>query len=160
MHKHGPIVSSLSLSFKKATKLTEDHEEAKKQHRETLHGLIQSYIDNVAEGKAEGIRTAKELVEVMKMDLLLMGEVTERTENALDEARVSRITKILDEGNDSVKDIMGQIMKDLNDINDLADQNSVPKKDKEQEEETIEVSEEELEQMAQNIDYGSIQEEE
>ena len=53
-----PLVSSLSLSFRKAV-MPESVEEAKKQHRETLHNLIEKYIQDVQAGKAEGIRMLK-----------------------------------------------------------------------------------------------------
>lgn len=118
-----PIVSSLSMAFKKATKFTEDREEAKKEHRAKLGELIDKYMDDVQTGKSEGIRNAKDLVEVMKMDLLLMGEATERTENAndFDEVRVQKISQAIDLKSDSMRATLATMLKTLNDANDEAD---------------------------------------
>ncbi len=118
-----PIVSSLSMAFKKATKVTEDREEAKKEHRSNLKSLMDKYMEDVQAGKADGIRTAKELVEVMKMDLLLMGEATERTENSndFDEMRVQKITQVLDLTNGDIRSTMAEMLRTLNDANDEAD---------------------------------------
>jgi hypothetical protein len=118
-----PIVSSLSMAFKKATKVTEDREEAKKEHRETLKMLMERYVEDVHNGKADGIRTAKELVEVMKMDLLLMGEATERTDNVndFDEVRVQKISQAVDLTSDTIRSTLATMLKTLNDANDEAD---------------------------------------
>lgn len=118
-----PMVSSLSMAFKRATKVSEDREEAKKEHRQTLKMLMDKYVDDVQAGKAEGIRTAKELVEVIKADLLLMGEATERTENTneLDEIRVQKIAQVLDVNDANIRTTMAQMLKTLNDVNDEAD---------------------------------------
>jgi len=120
-----PLVSSLSLSFRKAA-MPESVEEAKKQHRETLHNLIEKYIQDVQAGKAEGIRNAKELVEVMKMDLLLMGEATERTDNTgtIDEVRVSKIAQFISEDDPAIQNLINQVLAGLNDANDEADVSS------------------------------------
>ena len=115
-------VSSLSIAFKKSLQITEDREEAKKEHRQSLKNLMNRYEEDVKTGKAEGIRTAKEFVEVMKMDLLLMGEATERIdENSLDEVRVQKITQVLDVTNDTIRSTMANMLKTLNDVNDEAD---------------------------------------
>lgn len=118
-----PMISSLSMAFKKATKVTEDREEAKKEHRQTLKNLMDKYMEDVQAGKAEGIRTAKEFVEVMKMDLLLMGEATERTENSndFDEVRVQKISQAIDLKSDNMRHTLATMLKTLNDANDEAD---------------------------------------
>jgi hypothetical protein len=106
--------------------MPESVEEAKKQHRETLHNLIEKYIQDVQAGKAEGIRNAKELVEVMKMDLLLMGEATERTDNTgtIDEVRVSKIAQFISEDDPAIQNLINQVLAGLNDANDEADVSS------------------------------------
>lgn len=118
-----PIVSSLAMSFKKATTLTENVEEAKKEHRSKLSGLMTKYLDDVETGKAVGIRNAKDLVEVMKMDLLLMGEATERTENSndFDELRIQKISQAIDLTDPNIKSVLNTMLNTLNDINDEAD---------------------------------------
>lgn len=118
-----PMVSSLSMSFKKATNITEDREEAKKQHRATITTLINQYLEDVESGKAVGIRNAKDLVEVMKMDLLLMGEATERTENSadFDEIRVQKISQAIDLNDPAFKGIVSKMFSVLNEANDEAD---------------------------------------
>lgn len=125
MSKKPALVSTLSMSFRKAT-LPESTEEAKREHRSTLNTLIEEYSTNVKSGKAEGIRNAKDLVEVMKMDLLLMGEVTDRTENTdnLDEVRINKMTQYIDEEDDDVKKLMDQMLRGLNDANDSEDKAS------------------------------------
>jgi hypothetical protein len=118
-----PIVSSLSMAFKKATKLTTDREEAKQEHRTNLKMLTDKYLEDVQQGKAEGIRTAKEFVEVIKADLLLMGEATERTENSndFDEIRVQKISQAIDLNSDSMRSTLATMLMTLNDANDEAD---------------------------------------
>lgn len=118
-----PIVSSLSMAFKKATQITENQEEAKKEHRQSLKTLMDKYMEDVAQGKAEGIRNAKDLVEIMKMDLLLMGEVTERVDNSndYDEVRVQKITQVLDINETSIRQAMTDMLTTLNDLNDSED---------------------------------------
>ena len=117
-----PMISSVSMSFKKATKVIEDHEEAKKDHRSSLQSLKDKYMEDVLTGKAEGIRNAKDLVEVMKMDLLLMGEATEiRDVNEFDEVRVQKISQVLDLNSDTIRSTMADMLKTLNEANDEAD---------------------------------------
>ena len=117
------MVSSFLVNFKKVARMTEDREEAKKEHRQTLHDLIYKYANDVQLGKADGIRNAKELVEVMKMDLLLMGDATERTENVneLDELRVQKISQVIDLNNDNIRKVLSDMVVTLNDTNDEAD---------------------------------------
>lgn len=118
-----PIVSSLSISFKKATTITEDVVKAKREHRQTLKNLVNTYLEDIDTGKAQSIRTAKELVEVIKLDLLLMGEATERNENLspVEEARILKISQSLDESDPNVKALMEKLLLELNGVNDDAD---------------------------------------
>lgn len=118
-----PIVSSLAISFKKATTLTEDVAEAKKEHRAKLSGLVNKYLEDVESGKAVGIRNAKDLVEVMKMDLLLMGEATDRTENVndFDEMRVQKISQAINLSDPAIKNVLQDMLGVLNTANDEAD---------------------------------------
>lgn len=116
-----PLVSSLSASFRRATTVTEDVEEAKKEHRQTLFELSTKYLEDVKVGKAEGIRNAKELVEVMKMDLLLLGEATDRTENSsMDEVRINQLSQHIPD-TEEMADLMQTMLMSLNNSNDDAD---------------------------------------
>ncbi|UNY48995.1 hypothetical protein sp82g_58 [Bacillus phage SP82G] len=126
------MVSSLSASFKKAA-MPADVEEAKLRNRETLEILKDKYLEDVAKGKADGIRNSKELVEVMKMEMLLLGEATERTENNSpeEEVRINKITQYLDVNNENVSDILAGLMDELNEANDALDQSHVKKDTKE-----------------------------
>jgi predicted nucleic acid-binding protein len=120
--KRPPLISSLSMNFRKATRVIEDHEEAKLEHRQHLRELVEDYRDKVANGEADGIRNAKDLIEVMKMDLLLMGEVTDRTEtNTLDDTKVVRVTQLIDDNDPMVQSLMDEMLKALNGANDEAD---------------------------------------
>lgn len=115
-----PVVSSLSMAFRKATNLKDDIEEVKKEHRTNLKTLMDTYMADVQSGKAEGIRTARELVELIKTDMLLLGEATERTEelNAVDQLKIDRLTKVLDEDDPEVQAIMNSMFNALNGAND------------------------------------------
>lgn len=95
--KQKPLVSALGMSMKK---LSEDPIDAKKAHRVHLNSLIAQYAEDVQNGKASGIRNAKELTEIIKMDLLLLGEVTERTEvnETESDKRVKDIAAMLSKG--------------------------------------------------------------
>ena len=125
--KRPAIVSSLSVAFKKATVVTDDVAEAKKEHRQNLKMLTDKYLLDVKEGKAEGIRNAKELVEVIKADLLLMGEANDRTENnnAVDEVRIAKVQQALDENDPTVKNLMDEMLMLLNGANDEEDDRKV-----------------------------------
>jgi hypothetical protein len=117
-----PMVASLSMTFKRATEVTEDVEEAKKEHRGNLKSLIDTYMMDVSTGKAEGIRTAKELVEVIKADLLLMGEATDRTDTGtspVDEIRIQQLSKALDGNDPNVQSVIESIFNALNNANDI-----------------------------------------
>ena len=122
--KRPAMVSSLSIAWKKATAVQEDVAEAKREHRQNLRTLTEKYMKDVADGKAEGIRNAKELVEVIKADLLLMGEASERTENnnAADEVRISKVQAALDENDPNVQSIMSEMLMLLNGANDAQDE--------------------------------------
>lgn len=114
-----PFVSTLAVTFKKA-QATEDVEEAKKEHRANLKVLMDKYIADVASGKAEGIRSSREFVDVIKTDLLLMGEATDRTENAntVDEVRVQQINAILDDNDTDIQKILDDLYAGMNVAND------------------------------------------
>lgn len=116
-------VSSFSAMFKKATQVSDDVQEVRKQHRENLNTLVNKYMDDLQNGKAEGIRNAKDLVEIMKMDLLLIGDVTDRTEqnSALDEVKINKISQLIDENDETIQDLMSDILQTLNEENDNAD---------------------------------------
>ena len=127
-----PVVSSsVSMAFKRALTPTEDIAEAKRQHRGTLKDLVDTYVSDVREGKVDGIRNAKDLVEVMKMDMLLLGEATERTDdvNSLDEVRVHKISQALDEADPTVQALINSVMTSLNSANDDADVNTAKHKE-------------------------------
>src|SRR6185312_5774754 len=114
-----PLVSSLSVTFRKAV-LPETVEEAKKEHRTKIQNLMEKYMDDIQSGKAEGIRNARDLVEVMKMDLLLMGEATDRTEEnqTYDEIRINQVTKALDLDDPAMKELLDSVYEQFNKQND------------------------------------------
>ncbi len=114
-----PFVSTLAVTFKKA-QATEDVDKAKKEHRDNLKILMDKYIADVASGKAEGIRSSREFIDVIKTDLLLMGEATDRTENAnsVDEIRVQQINSILDDNNTDIQKILDDLYTGMNIAND------------------------------------------
>jgi hypothetical protein len=120
MSKKIGLISSFSAALKKATTVSDDLVEIKKAHRQKLSDLVDDYVAKVADGKAEGIRNAKDLVEVMKLDLLMAGDVTDRTETStnVDEARVTKITKAIDLEDPAMANIMEQFFLDLNHAND------------------------------------------
>ncbi|MNW01322.1 hypothetical protein D3C71_1969440 [compost metagenome] len=55
------------------------------------------------------------------MDLLLGGEVTDRTENNIDEARVSKIAGAIDVNDPAMAQIMQDFFDRLNESNDEAE---------------------------------------
>lgn len=114
-----PFVSTLAVTFKEA-QVTKDTEKAKLEHRGNLKTLMDKYIEDVISGKAEGIRSAKEYVEVMKADLLLMGEATDRTEtaNTVDDVRVQQIGAIIDEDSPEVQSLINKLYQGMNIAND------------------------------------------
>lgn len=119
-----PVVSSLSMAFKKATNISDDVEEVKKEHRSNLNILMNRYMEDVQSGKAEGVRTAREFVDLIKTDMLLLGEVTERNEeiSAIDQVKIDRLTSVLDEDSPEVQSIMDNMFEALNSANDEFDQ--------------------------------------
>lgn len=122
-----PLVSNLSMAFRRAVKITEDVVEAKKEHRQHLKVLIDKYMEDVPNGRAEGIRTAKELAEIIKLDLLLMGEATERNDNnnKFDDVVISRIASTIDTSDPAVQGLMENVLMVLNQANDEVDESSV-----------------------------------
>lgn len=126
MIKKPSLVSSLSMSFKKAI-VSQDHEEVKTEHRANLKMLMDDYMSRVGTGEVDGIRNAEDLIEVMKMDLLLMGEATERTEtnSTLDEAKVVKVSQVIDENDPNVQALMNDILMALNGANDDADDSPI-----------------------------------
>lgn len=118
-NKRRPFVSTLAVTFKKA-KVSEDVEQVKLEHRSNLKQLMDTYMQDVASGKVEGIKSAKEFIEVMKADLLLMGEATDRTESAnnVDEIRVQQIGNLIDEDSPEVASLIQEIYNGLNLAND------------------------------------------
>lgn len=134
--KKQPLISSLAINFKHAVRVSKDHDEVKSEHREHLKELIEDYKNKVSLGEAEGIRNAKDLIEVMKMDLLLMGEATERTEQigTLDEAKVVKVSQAIDENDPNVQKLMDDILFALNGANDNADDSPVKRPNREQDE--------------------------
>lgn len=120
MTKRPGMLSSFTVALKKATTITEDVAEAKREHRSNLKILTDQYMQRVQEGKAEGIRNAKDLVEIIKADLLLMGEANERTDNGsnVDEVRVTKIMNNLDLEDESIQSIRDQMYALLNKSND------------------------------------------
>lgn len=116
-------VSSLAVSFKRATQVDDDADKVKLEHRLSLKSLIDDYMNKVAANKVDGIRTARELVEVIKLDLLLLGEATERTDDKtrVDEVRIQKLTRMLDENNEDVQAVIQKMFDSLNDTNDNID---------------------------------------
>lgn len=161
-----PLITSLSMSFRRAS-VPETVEEAKKEHRQKLHTMMEQYTEDVLAGKAEGIRNAKELVEVMKMDLLLMGEATDRTENTnnLDEVRISKMSQYVSEDDPAIMAIMEQMLMGLNNANDEEDigsskkQLEIAKAERERfEKEDFENAVSDMDSI-DSIDYEQVQEE-
>ena len=125
------MVSSLTAQFKRATNPIEDVDEAKKAHRADAKSLIDDYLEKVKSGKAEGIQNAKQFVDMVKLDLLLMGEATDRSENNsdLDEIKINQMTKALDDSDPKIQEMMDRMMGVLNSVNDEADSGLNIKKD-------------------------------
>lgn len=123
--KRRPMVSSFSATLKKAM-VTEDVEQAKKEHRQSLRTLVDKYMEDVSEGRAEGIRNAKDLVEVIKADLLLMGEASERSETNqnVDEVKMAKVSAVIDPDDPAIKELMDTMFAALNNANDEEDTNS------------------------------------
>jgi len=109
------------MTFKRVT-VNEDNEEVKKEHRKNLKTLVDDFMDRISKGEVEGIRNAKDLVEVIKMDLVLMGEASDRTAtSAVDEEGVARLTQSLDPEDPRVASLMEDLLLSLNQGNDDQD---------------------------------------
>jgi len=119
--KNKSIISNLSVAFKKSLAPSEEEViEVKKSHRSKLDILVEDFMYKVQAGEIDGIRNAKDLVEVMKMDLLLLGEATDRTEQvgSVDEIKVKKIVSKMNENDPFMKKIISDLMLDFNDLND------------------------------------------
>ena len=113
-------VTAFGALIKKAT-MPETVEEAKMEHRNTLHELIDQYKKEVSEGKMPGIRNAKDLIEVMKLDLLLMGEATERTDTTTDTVHLTRLEGIFESGDAKMLEMLDGILSGIDSANDELD---------------------------------------
>lgn len=125
-----PKVSSFTARFKRArADVSTDASEVKLEHRQNLKDLMNKYFEDVKVNKAEGIKNVKELVDVMKLDLLMMGENTEsiRTTSDIDEVKLTRVSQNLDLNDPSVQAMVNSIFSQINDDNDSAD--SMPDKE-------------------------------
>ena len=126
MNKKPPRINSVSAMFKKAVAdNAQGIEDDKKEYRDNLRELMQDFMNKVRNGEIQGIRTAKELVEVIKLDLLLAGEVTDRTEensNTSDTIKIHRIQEILDPDDPKTSSMIESIMMTLNNQNDEEDE--------------------------------------
>ncbi|MDP4225570.1 MAG: hypothetical protein Q8910_04225 [Bacteroidota bacterium] len=80
-------------------------------------------MSKVLNGEVEGIRHAKDLVELIKADLLLLGEATDRTENLseLEQTKVARIQEEIDIEDPAVLALVDKLTQALNGVNDDAD---------------------------------------
>jgi len=115
------VVSNLSESFKKIMLTTEEEvQRVKGEHRARISTLVDDYMDKVQTGEAEGIRHAKDLMDIIKVDLLLLGEATDRTENKtqLEEARITNMSEVIDVNDENVQAVIEGMMKALNGAND------------------------------------------
>lgn len=117
------LVSNVSIAFRKAVVApTEDVKEAKKEHRTALKELTDIFMEKVRAGATDGIRNARDLVEVMKMDLLLMGEATEKIEtDAASEVRINRISQAINLDDPNIQSLIADISSALNGANDDLD---------------------------------------
>jgi len=118
-----PAITSITALFQKNVQRdkVQEVEETKNNHRRTLGILMEDYTLKVQTGEVDGIRHAKDLIEVMKLDLLLLGEATERTEtNTLDSIKVEKIQEVIDENDPAIKQLVEKLTNNLNDINDIS----------------------------------------
>lgn len=119
-YQNKATVTAFGAIIKKAT-MPETVEEAKAEHRNTLHELIDQYKKEVSEGKMPGIRNAKDLIEVMKLDLLLMGEATERTDTTADTIHLTRLEGIFNTEDSKVLEMLDGILEGIDSQNDDLD---------------------------------------
>ena len=136
------LVGCLASAFRKVVTMSDDIEEAKQLHRANLKILTDKYMADVQSGKADGIRNAKELVEVIKADMLLMGEATERVEDNADVARVKEISAQINMDDPAVLKIISDLFDGMNSINNsYGDQDSIVEYHDYSEEDDIEYQE-------------------
>ena len=134
----GSVHSLADMFKKKVIELKTDPEQVKKDHRGNLQSLMDQYIEDVGKGKADGIRNAKELVEIIKLDLLLVGEATDRVDGlGVGERKLAKISKALDQDAPEVKAMMEVLMQSLNDSNDGADEDEDTVQDVEDDSDTV-----------------------
>lgn len=114
------LVTNFSKNIRKNLIVTEEEvAEAKQTHRSNIEMLISDYLSNVSLGEAQGIRHAKDLVEMIKLDMLLLGEPTERTDtNPLSEARIAKVSEVIDLDDEHVQDIVNKMLEAMNEAND------------------------------------------
>jgi len=121
-----PIVSSIAASLKQS--LAPDADEVaiiKRKHRDNLGTLIEEYMRGVSAGVVDGIRNAKDLVDVIKMDLLLIGEATERRdENIINQIKSQRLAEAIDLDDPDTQTMIDKMMQTYNAVNDEADLNT------------------------------------
>lgn len=115
------VVSSFAMKFSKAANLTTDVEEAKHEHRTNIKSLMDKYLEDVNKGKAEGIQNAKQLADLIKLDMLLLGEATERTESTLDEVKMTKLSQVVSANDPDVKKLMDNALRAINGVNDEAE---------------------------------------
>ena len=115
------VVSSFAMKFGKATGLTTDVQEAKNEHRTNIKSLMDKYLEDVNSGKAEGIQNAKQLADLIKLDMLLLGEATERTESTLDEVKMTKLSQVVSANDPDVKKLMDNALRAINGVNDEAE---------------------------------------
>ena len=113
-----PLVTSMSMIFKKTYELSEDSKEIRKGHRSNLNSLITKYMDDVKAGTARGITNARELVEVIKADLLLSEGLDIDNVDTPDEIRVHRLENALDMSDPAIQSVIGTMMAGYNEAND------------------------------------------
>lgn len=135
-----PLVSSFSMAFKRATMDAEDVQMAKQEHRDGLKKLIDRYYEEVEINVATGIRNPKELAEIIKLDLLLMGEATEKTSNEItNDSDLLRISNKLNMQDPDVIQLAQSLFDAMNEDNDEQDEiDTHPGIMKEQQESTVE----------------------
>lgn len=123
-----PQISSLTTVFMRKASVTQDVKETRAKHIEELQIIMSKYFEDVKAGKAEGIRSAKELIEVMKADLLLRGDplmmnTTSNEDNNVgnstaEEMKIAQISQILSVDDPNVKVLMQRMFKAVNTAND------------------------------------------
>lgn len=129
-----PQITSLATVFIKRTGATVEKDvlQERTKHRAQLQSIMNKYFQDVQDGKAEGIRNAKELVEVMKADLLMMGDPlmqsgganqdddSNKGNTAVEETRVAQIAQVMSVDDPNVQALMQKMFKSVNDSNDKA----------------------------------------